>query len=109
MGINALTAHYDKLIPQEVSIKKATHVFREISIKSQGKFIVCKMDCEGSEFDIIEDLYSNNMLSMVNVYMIEWHDRFPAKIITQLSENNYLIFNFTSKNGHVGMIYAIRK
>ena len=41
-------------------------------------FVVCKMDVEGAEFDILEHLLKTKRMELLNVLLVEWHpSRFP--------------------------------
>jgi len=63
-------------------------------------FIVMKMDIEGSEFDVIEDLISENLHTYFNEIYIEWHERFfpDKKTINQRASS---IKYFLEKDGVV--------
>jgi FkbM family methyltransferase len=73
------------------------------------KFIM-KVDCEGSEFEIIEILDKKNLLGQINVFLLEWHTKPPSIIINTLLKAGFAVFNrdsFKNKNGQ-GMLYAFK-
>lgn len=39
-------------------------------------YLVVKLDVEGSEYEIIEDLFKTNAINTINELYIEWHDHF---------------------------------
>lgn len=43
---------------------------------SKEDFIVIKMDIEGSEYDILEKMLSDNVIEYINHLSVEWHSRF---------------------------------
>lgn len=92
----------------DVIIKKASPVLEEIINQNEKLKIVLKMDCEGAEYDIFEDLDSSGILSKIDILMIEWHDRGSATLEEILSKYN---FNYFSQQLAVntGMIYAYRR
>jgi hypothetical protein len=72
-------------------------------------FVVCKMDCEGAEYEIIDSLYNAQQLSLADVYFIEWHYKSPEHIVSNLINTNYNVINTTFKALNSGMIYAIKQ
>ncbi len=41
-------------------------------------YVVCKMDIEGAEFDVLEHLLKTKRMKMIDVLLVEWHpSRFP--------------------------------
>ena len=34
---------------------------------------VLKIDCEGAEFEILQDLQNNNLLQKIDLVLLEWH------------------------------------
>ena len=42
--------------------------------------VICKMDIEGAEFDVLEKIISKGGINRINTILIEWHaNRFPNK------------------------------
>ena len=66
------------------------------------------MDCEGAEYEVLEDLSATGTLKNVDLIMIEWHDK-GAQIIEELLINSG--FNFFARDlGSIsGLIYAYKK
>lgn len=91
-----------------VSICDASEKISAISNENSGKKIVVKMDCEGAEYEIFENLVANNCLTKIDVFMIEWHDKGPKEIEEALKTNN---FSYFSRNlgPNSGMICAYKK
>jgi FkbM family methyltransferase len=41
-------------------------------------YVVCKMDVEGAEFDVLEHLLQTKKMALIDVLLVEWHpSRFP--------------------------------
>ena len=41
-------------------------------------YVVCKMDVEGAEFDVLEHLLETKQIDLIDVLLVEWHvSRFP--------------------------------
>jgi len=77
------------------------------------------MDCEGSEWEILEKLDSENMLNKISVIAMEWHidtgegiESQKIKFLKELLKKNGFMFKFsfsgvdTDHDIIVGMIYA---
>lgn len=112
MGLNGLPAKStmikDNVEFQTIYLKPIKDEFEKIKKEVKGYYVVCKMDCEGVEYELIDSLYENNLLSLPDVYFIEWHYKSPDKIVTKLMENNFTVINTTFRELHSGMIYAIK-
>jgi len=80
--------------------------------RKQG--VALKMDCEGSEFAILESLDMSGLLRNVKTLMMEWHKWWsPVKsdrnIVELLTKNDFIVFDFAHiDNPHASMIYAVR-
>ena len=102
--------YYQNLINVEektVKIKRASEILSPILEKSKEFKIVVKMDCEGAEYEIIENLSNENLLSKINIIMLEWHDYGPERVEKVLKESGFLIFS--RPLGPIsGMIYGVR-
>ncbi len=68
--------------------------------------IVVKMDCEGAEYEIIEDLNCTGLLKRIDIIMLEWHDKGSEFIEKVLTENKFQVFsrNLGPKSG---IIYGV--
>lgn len=93
----------------EIQIKDCCTVFKEkLKLSSEIDSWLFKIDCEGSEYEILEALDANQLLSKVNIMMIEWHQRGPSELITIMEKNGFGVFSFYPTNKKAGMIYGIK-
>lgn len=100
-------------IPSNVSsqllrLKQASEEFSKIKEQVKDHFVVCKIDTEGAEYEIIDSLYRANLISFPDVYFIEWHEIKPDDIVEKLKKNNYHVIETAFSLLHSGMIYAIK-
>lgn len=81
--------------PESINVrgKKASDEFKTLHID------VLKLNCEGSEFDIIKDLYTNNLLDKIPYVIVQFHK--VPNLIHQYTEcqdilldSHKRIFNF---------------
>lgn len=74
----------------------------------QGTKMALKMDCEGAEYGIIEDLNRTGLLSKIKLIMLEWHDLGKDKIVQTLINNSFSFFSHDrDEDTPMGMVYAI--
>lgn len=97
IGIDTNNNHYI-----DVTIRNAADFL--LDRIGENKVIV-KMDCEGSEYHIFEELEKRNCISKVWAYIIEWHDDGPADIINLLKKHNFVTLSMQDSSDK-GMIYA---
>lgn len=93
----------------KVEIKDICQSIRQIKMAHPASNIILKLDCEGAEYEILEELENKNMINEVAVYMLEFH--FKGKKILQdiLMKNNYFIMSPVSEEiNQFGMLYAIK-
>jgi FkbM family methyltransferase len=97
-----------ELSQQTIQLKNAADEFFKIKNTLSNYFVVCKIDCEGAEYEIIESLKKGDVLSFINVFFIEWHEIIPSEIVSTLASNNYNVINTSFKLLNSGMIYAVK-
>ncbi len=93
----------------EVStIKKASDVLRPV-IEGTKEKIFLKMDCEGAEFEIFEELQDTDLLKKMQVIIIEWHFKNPKRILEILQQSGFVCFcDYSESNKEIGFINAVR-
>ncbi|KRD07466.1 hypothetical protein ASE21_18445 [Flavobacterium sp. Root901] len=91
-----------------VIIKNASSVLKEIINQNQNFKIVLKVDCEGAEYEIFEDLDNSGILNKIDFAMIEWHDKGSQELEKILLKYNFNCFS-QQLAINTGMIYAYRK
>jgi FkbM family methyltransferase len=93
---------------EELVIKPFTQVFQGITTDYPDIDIVAKIDCEGSEYEILDALAENGQLSQIKIIMMEWHKKGPASLEKHLEEAGFIIFSRLPRSTNVGTLYAIR-
>ena len=74
VGSSVLANHPDIILSKKVNVKKPCIDFaRLLRVYSQKDFIVVKMDIEGAEFDLLIHLIKENVLSLIDVLVVEYH------------------------------------
>jgi len=112
IGINGVASyakgskHFSPTTSVLINLKDATGEFRKLSCLKTSCKIICKLDCEGSEYEIIRSLAADGDLSLVDVFMIEWHEKGPTEISVLLETAGFLVLSLNGHSLSHGMIYA---
>ncbi|MEO6188018.1 MAG: FkbM family methyltransferase [Ginsengibacter sp.] len=112
MGINGLPRSEGyiagKISSELMQLKSAGEEIAKLKQGLENNFVVCKMDTEGAEYQIIDSLFNSSLIFFADVYFIEWHEIKPVDIVARLKVSNFNIIETTSGFFHSGMIYAIK-
>jgi len=91
---------------QSVKLVKASDKFHQIFNEHPQDTFFIKMDCEGAEFQIFQDLSKNTLHDKIIGFIIEWHAKYPSEIVKILLDNNYKIHLNGSMD--IGLIIAFK-
>ncbi len=91
---------------EKISIHSAAQELKSI-LDTDKNNIMLKIDCEGSEREIISDLYKNKLLSSVHAISMEYHDGIYKPLIEMIEKSGFFVSYKENKiNNTTGMIYA---
>lgn len=93
---------------EQVRVVGAAMALDRIRSEFPGIEILAKIDCEGSEYVIIESLSNSGKLRMLRALIIEWHKRGPDVLVEQLRNAGFIAFATALDDRSTGMIYAVR-
>lgn len=88
-----------------IVIKDAAETLGPLLTCSGTERIVCKMDCEGAEYDIFESLERGNLLEKIDVFLIEWHFWDDDRITDCLKKHHFTYMKSYS-HSDIGFIRA---
>lgn len=97
----------DSLRVERVQLLAADEVLQSIKSDYPECAIVVKIDCEGSEYEIIRCLHEKRLLGELSTIMIEWHDRGPQELETILHASGFVTFSPAPAGNANGMLYAV--
>jgi len=113
MGIQGLPKHIqiddNNVTYLNIEIRSIVSELNIIKEKHKDSDIVVKMDCEGSEYVIIEKLVKENLLKYIDVVLMEWHIKGSSYLVEKLIDAGFEVFSFNETNENIGMIYGINK
>lgn len=98
----------DEVVEIAVAIKDASISIREIIAANPQCKVVLKMDCEGGEYEIFENLASSGVIEQIDYIMMEWHDR-GEDILEEILRNNGFMYFSQRLAFNAGMIYAVKQ
>ncbi len=81
-------------------------VFSDILARHRDNVLVCKVDCEGAEYEILATLAQAGLLGRIGYFMIEWHQKGAAPLERLLSENGFSLLSLSPNAATHSMIYA---
>lgn len=97
----------DRVTVEKVELVGADCVLKSILEDYPGSSIVAKIDCEGSEYEIMRCLDESNLLGKLSVVMLEWHEHGPQELERILRKRGFSTFS-RSLTSKLGLIYAAR-
>jgi len=89
-----------------IYVKEAAKEVRLFLQNKPHAKVVCKIDCEGSEYEILPRLASEGILDSIDIFMIEWHEKGPESLEVLLEKNGFCILSLAPYANNHGMIYA---
>ncbi len=91
----------------EVSLLSASDEIIKISQNHKNAKIFVKLDCEGGEYEIFENLVKSKCINEIDYFILEWHDKGSEIIENLLIENGFFFFS-QNLGVNTGLIYAYR-
>lgn len=94
----------------KVELKRAKILIEEAMMSYPGYSILLKLDCEGAEYEIMDDLAANGTLQRISFIIIEWHYKGKEPLVKLLREAGFRIIAPNRKEHMpIGLIYAIKE
>lgn len=111
ISVTQMRVKNEKNLDVEVYIEQASDKIGIIAEAHPYQELILKVDCEGSEYDIFEDLFENGVLARVKVIIMEFHGGGDLHRLTDILKL-YGFFIFQSyldyDQPRTGMIYAVK-
>lgn len=94
-------------IKREVQICDASVEINKILKTVNDEKIIIKMDCEGAEYEILDNLFESGVIDQIDVLLLEWHDNGVEEIEKLLLESGFNLF-VRDLDPISGMVYAYK-
>ena len=92
---------------EKIVNKKSSNIIKQLMEKSKDVDYILKMDCEGEEYNIFQDISDSGLIKKFTLIMMEWHYRTDQLLIDILKENQFAYVSVQkSVNPDMGLIYA---
>ena len=94
---------------ETVIIRDAAEEIIPILEENKDKHVIVKCDCEGAEFEVFERLNEKNLVSSMDVVMMEYHFEKPDRLVNIFAENGFASqVRPGSSKSQTGYIYAVK-
>ena len=90
-----------------IEMRDSAVVIEELLAQAGGLECALKLDCEGSEYDIVARLGEGQILERFRTVFIEWHGRGPDALRRTLADSGFSVL-VQQELEEVGFIYAVR-
>jgi len=91
---------------EAVEIRAVAPVLEGCADEAGGLDLVCKIDCEGAEYEIMSSLVEADLLKRVSVFLIEWHLHGAQSIKKVLLKAGFNCISLDEDSKNHGMLYA---
>jgi FkbM family methyltransferase len=91
----------------KIEIRPAADAMRELGAVADGQRVLAKIDCEGSEYGILRNLEQADLLTKIDVIVMEWHEHRPDELLGRLKQAGFsLHVRPLADNWTLGLILA---
>ncbi len=92
----------------QVRLLDASAELRRILQLHPNQALFVKLDCEGSEYEILEKLDQDRLLPHVHAFLMEWHHKGAEPIEAMLKKNGFSFFSTGRPDAaQIGFVYAV--
>jgi FkbM family methyltransferase len=107
MNSKIATAEDDQI--ETIRLRQASAVIADIRKKHPLENMVLKLDCEGSEYAVVEDLEAAGILGIFQLIMLEWHNKTDNSLEEALEKAGYSFWSIPkTKSSDKGFILACK-
>lgn len=114
MGINGIPNiminrnNVKTVCKKKMEIKDAGNIINSLISRHVDERFIAKIDCEGAEYEVLDSFSKLDILSKLDIVIIEWHIKGSESLIKHLIEAKFSVFSFNDPDNNIGMIYAKR-
>jgi len=108
-GTGLIRSSLKSVSKEKIKLEPIIPEIKKIIDLHPGMGVVCKIDCEGGEYDIFRLFSEHGIPEAIKVIMMEWHQKGPERLLDTLRLNNFRSVATYAYRQDVGMIYAFRQ
>lgn len=111
VGIHGIKLINSKIgVPQKerIAIQPVRPEIEKIAVRHPGMGLVCKVDCEGAEYELFSAFAEAGFPEPVKMILMEWHEQGPEDLIAVCKGAGFSVVCTANAAKNVGMIYAVR-
>ena len=94
---------------EEIKLVPIIQVLNQVSTKHPDLSIVCKIDCEGGEYELFDVFAEHGIPDSITLIILEWHKYGPEPLLKILDKNDFISVATSNSGRRSGMIYAFRQ
>lgn len=92
---------------EDVRIVDAANMLNVLMEEYPSRPVIAKVDCEGSEYEIIERLAEADMLRLLYAMIVEWHGHGSTSLVHALCDSGFCVSCIDDPQEDAGYIYAV--
>lgn len=93
---------------EKVQIRDAGEELAPLLDQETGSVIICKIDCEGSEYEILESLERKELIEKIDVFLLEWHYVDDDRLTDCFERHNFMYMKNYAWSS-MGELYAWKR
>ena len=105
-GTDLVYEKINQIQKERLELRDFSKTIKPLLEKHTGFDVVLKIDCEGSEYEILESL-DISLLSNTKCIMIEWHNNGPKVLSDKLNKAGFSLLSLYPTS-NVGMLYGFK-
>lgn len=97
----------EELISEGVILRKSSTVLKELIDLNPDNNYILKLDCEGEEYSIFEDISESGIIKKFSLILLEWHYGGAKRLTDLLGKNGFSFVSCQKElSPALGLIYA---
>lgn len=97
---------------ETITLRNATDIVDKVCAAHPDRHLIMKVDCEGSEYEIVDSLITSERIERVAAFIIEWHRRagedLPHSLREKLVKAGFGVFGAIRPDADIGVFSVFR-
>ncbi len=91
-----------------VQLQSVNQILDGLFLQYPRSPVLLKIDCEGEEYAIFENLTNTGYLEKVCCVLVEWHEKGAEPIVKVLRQHGFQLLQLPHATANCGMIYGFK-